>query len=100
IKVTDVSSGFVWLASTIGVGSATFTLFTFVAVCVISMSTGSSIGTMFTAFPIFYPAGVLIGADPTLLAGAIISGAVFGDNIAPISDTSIISASTQRSSRT
>lgn len=100
IKVTDVSSGFVWLASTIGVGSATFTLFTFVAVCVISMSTGSSIGTMFTAFPIFYPAGVLIGADPTLLAGAIISGAVFGDNIAPISDTTIISASTQRSART
>src|SRR5699024_11110823 len=60
------------------------------------MATGSSIGTMFTAFPIFYPAGVLLGADPAVLAGAIVSGAIFGDNLAPISDTTIISASTQR----
>src|SRR5699024_11816066 len=61
-----------------------------------AMATGSSIGTMFTAFPIFYPAGVLLGADPAMLAGAIVSGAIFGDNLAPISDTTIISASTQR----
>lgn len=100
ITVTGVSAGFVWLASTWGIGAVSFVLFTFLAVCVISMSTGSSIGTMFTAFPIFYPAGVVLGADPTLLAGALISGAVLGDNVAPISDTTIISASTQRSSRT
>lgn len=65
-------------------------------VCAISMSTGTSIGTLFTAFPIFYPAGVVLGADPLLLAGAILSGALFGDNLAPISDSTIVSASTQR----
>lgn len=96
IKDTDVSGGFVWLADSIGLSGTAFTVFTFVTVCLISMSTGSSIGTMFTAFPIFYPAGVLLGADPALLAGAIVSGAIFGDNLAPISDTTIISASTQR----
>jgi Na+/H+ antiporter NhaC len=95
IKETNVSGGFVWLAELLGVSGGTFTLFTFVAVCIISMSTASSIGTMFTAFPIFYPAGVLLGAEPAFLAGAIISGAIFGDNVAPISDTTVISSSTQ-----
>lgn len=96
IKATDVSGGFVWLAEILGVSGATLTLFTFLAVCALAMATGSSIGTMFTTFPIFYPAGVLMGADPAFLAGAIVSGAIFGDNLAPISDTTIISASTQR----
>lgn len=95
IQASNVSGGFVWLADLLGVGGGTFTLFTFVAVCVISMSTASSIGTMFTAFPIFYPAGVLLGADPAFLAAAILSGAIFGDNVAPISDTTVISSSTQ-----
>src|SRR5699024_10337945 len=36
-----------------------------------------------------------LGANPLLLVGAIISGGIFGDNMAPISDTTIISASTQ-----
>ncbi|MFF3057784.1 Na+/H+ antiporter NhaC family protein [Streptomyces sp. NPDC057909] len=95
IKETNVSGGFVWLAEFLGVDGGTFTLFTFVAVCIISMSTASSIGTMFTAFPIFYPAGVFLGAEPAFLAAAIISGAIFGDNVAPISDTTVISSSTQ-----
>jgi Na+/H+ antiporter NhaC len=96
IKDSNVSGGFVWIADQAGLSGAALTLFTFLACCLIAMATGSSIGTMFTAFPIFYPAGVLLGADPTLLAGAIVSGAIFGDNLAPISDTTIISASTQR----
>lgn len=96
IKDTDVSAGFVWIADQAGLSGAPLTLFTFAACCLIAMATGSSIGTMFTAFPIFYPAGVLLGADPAMLAGAIVSGAIFGDNLAPISDTTIISASTQR----
>ncbi|SEE81585.1 Na+/H+ antiporter NhaC family protein [Ruania alba] len=96
IKDSDVSGGFVWIADQAGMSGAVLTLFSFAACCLIAMATGSSIGTMFTAFPIFYPAGVLLGADPTMLAGAIVSGAIFGDNLAPISDTTIISASTQR----
>ncbi|WP_419866501.1 Na+/H+ antiporter NhaC family protein [Ornithinimicrobium cavernae] len=96
IKDTNVSSGFVWIADMVGLSGALLTLFTFVAVGLVAMATGSSIGTMFTAFPIFYPAGVLLGADPAFLAGAIVSGAILGDNLAPISDTTIISATNQR----
>jgi Na+/H+ antiporter NhaC len=95
IKATNISAGFVWLADSLGVDGGLFTAFTFLAVCVISTATGSSIGTMFTCFPIFYPAGVLLGCDPAILAGAIVSASIFGDNLAPISDTTIISAGTQ-----
>ncbi len=95
IKTTNISSGFVWLASSLGVSGGLFTAFTFFAVCVISTATGSSIGSMFTCFPIFYPAGVLLGGNAPMLAAAIVCGAIFGDNLAPISDTTIISAGTQ-----
>lgn len=95
IKSTNISSGFVWLADMLGVGGGLFTAFTFLAVCIIATATGSSIGTMFTCFPIFYPAGVLLGSNPAILAGALVSAAIFGDNLAPISDTTIISAGTQ-----
>ncbi|MBO7358324.1 MAG: Na+/H+ antiporter NhaC family protein [Clostridia bacterium] len=96
MKESGLSGGFVWLANKIGMHGGWFTAFVFFATCVISTATGSSIGTMFTAFPIFHPAGVALGASPALLAGAIVSGAIFGDNLAPISDTTIASASTQQ----
>lgn len=96
IKVTNISAGFVWLADLLGVNGGLFTAFTFFAICIIATATGSSIGSMFTCFPIFYPAGVLLGSDPAVLAGAIVSAAIFGDNLAPISDTTIISAGTQQ----
>lgn len=95
VKEANISAGFVWLADLIGVGGGVFCAFTFFAVCVIAMATGSSLGTMFICFPIFYPAGVLLGCEPAALAGAIVSGGIFGDNVAPISDTTIIPASTQ-----
>lgn len=96
IKVTGLSDGFVWIGGELGLSGSSISVFTFIAVGLMAMATGSSIGTMFTAFPIFFPAGVALGADPALLAGAIISGGILGDNVAPISDTTIISASTQR----
>ena len=96
VESTGVSEGFVWLASELGVGGDAFPAIVFVAACAMSMSTGTSLGTMFTAYPIFYPAGAALDAEPSLLAGAILSGALFGDSLAPISDTSIVSATTQR----
>ena len=95
IKAANISTGFVWLADKLQVNGGLFTAFTFFAVCVIACATGSSLGTMFTCFPIFYAAGILLGCSPAVLAGAIVSGGIFGDNLAPISDTTIISAGTQ-----
>ena len=96
MKQSGLSGGFVWLANRVGLKGGAFVAFVFFATCVVSTATGSSIGTMFTAFPIFYPAGILLGCSPMFLAGAIVSGAIFGDNLAPISDTTIASASTQQ----
>jgi Na+/H+ antiporter NhaC len=92
---TRVSSGFIWLASQIGIGGNLFVPVTFVLVCLVAAATGSSLGTLFTAFPVFFPAGIELGASSALLAGAILSGCLFGDNIAPISDSTIVSATTQ-----
>src|SRR5690606_42144611 len=49
--------------------------------------------SLLDALPI--SAGVVLGAHPALLLGAIYSGARFGDNIAPISDMTIASVTTQ-----
>lgn len=89
-----VAQGFVWLGDMIGLSGGGFTAFTFVATCIIATATGTSIGTMFTAFPILYPSGLLLGANPVFLAGAILS-----DNVGPISDTTIASVSTQTYTR-
>lgn len=96
IKLCGISGGFVWLANALRIHGGLFVAFTFFATCVVSTATGSSIGTMFIAFPIFYPAGLILGANEAFMAGCIVSGAIFGDNLAPISDTTIASASTQQ----
>ncbi|MDY5483859.1 MAG: Na+/H+ antiporter NhaC family protein [Clostridium sp.] len=96
IKQCGLSGGFAWIANAVGMKGGIFVAFTFLATCIVSTATGSSIGTMFIAFPIFYPAGILLGANEMMMAGSIVSGAIFGDNLAPISDTTIASASTQQ----
>lgn len=96
IKTCGLSSGFVWMANALQIHGGLFVAFTFLATCIVSTATGSSIGTMFIAFPIFYPAGLILGAGEMFMAGSIVSGAIFGDNLAPISDTTIASASTQQ----
>ncbi len=95
IKACDVSSGFVWLAYLLNFSGGAFAVFVFLAICIISSATGSSFAALFTGFPIFYPAGILLGCQPSIMAGMILAGAIFGDNLAPISDTTILSASTQ-----
>jgi len=90
-----VAQGFVWLGDSMGLHGGLFVVFAFIATSMISMSTGTSIGTLFSGFPILYPSGILLGAHPLYLAGAILSGAIFGDNVAPISDTTIASAASQ-----
>ena len=91
-----VAQGFVWLGYNIGMTGVFFVVFTFIACSIVATATGTSLGTVFTGFPIFYPAGLLLGADPVFMAGAILSGAMFGDKLSPISDSTIAAATTQR----
>ncbi len=96
MAVGNLAGGFVWLGSSIGMTGALFCGFTFLSGAIFGVATGTSVGTVVTLTPVLYPAGILLGANPLLLAGAIISGASFGDNLAPVSDTTIISASSQK----
>ena len=95
MKSGGIAGGFIWLGVETGVTGSAFCAFTFIATAVIATATGTSIGTIFATVPVFYAAGVQLGADPAMLAGAILSGAIFGDNLAPVSDVTVISASTQ-----
>lgn len=95
IKACNVSHGFVWLADNINLRGGTFAVFVFIATCIVSTATGSSFSALYSCFPIFYPAAVLLGCRPNIMAGLILAGAIFGDNLAPISDTTILSASAQ-----
>lgn len=95
MKSGGIAGGFVWLGAETGVTGAVFCTFTFIATAIIATATGTSIGTIFATVPVFFAAGVQLGADPAMMAGAILSGAIFGDNLAPVSDVTIISATTQ-----
>jgi len=99
MAVGNLAGGFVWIGDSIGMTRAVFCAFTFVASAVFGLATGTSVGTVVTFTPVLFPAGVLLGANPIFLAGAILSGASFGDNLAPVSDTTVISASSQKYSR-
>ncbi|SKA67591.1 Na+/H+ antiporter NhaC family protein [Desulfobaculum bizertense] len=87
--------GLLWLGMTTGAQGSVFVVMVFAAAALFALGTGTSTGTCIALAPVLYPAGCFLGADPALLATAILSGAAFGDNLAPISDTTIVSAFTQ-----
>ena len=87
--------GLVWAATALDVGAALFPAATFILAALLATGIGTGYGTAVAFTPLFFPAGVLLGANPVLVFGAILSGAVFGDNLAPVSDTTIVSAVTQ-----
>ncbi len=66
------------------------------AICMaVAFSIGSSWGTYAVVFPIAMPLAWAINPDPfymQLCFGAVLGGAVFGDQCSPISDTTILSS--------
>lgn len=95
LKSGHIVEGLVWLSVKLNVSGSGFTVAAFVFSAIFAMATGSGFGTISTMSFIIYPAGVLLGSHPAVLAGAILSGAAFGDNLAPVSDTTIIAATSQ-----
>ena len=55
--------------------------------CVVSLSTGSSWSTAGTVGVALIAIGTTLGLPAGLVAGAVISGAYFGDKMSPLSDT-------------
>lgn len=87
--------GLVWAGLKTGVSGSIFTALTFILSATFGTAVGTGYGTLVSFTMLMYPAGILMGCDPYVLIGAILSGSAFGDNLAPVSDTTIISATTQ-----
>lgn len=61
----------------------------------ISLSLGTSMGTIAAVAPIALGVSDAAGLDRALVLGAVIGGATFGDNLSLISDTAIVATRTQ-----
>lgn len=69
-------------------------LFASCGICaLISIMTGSSWTTIATVGVALVGIGTAQGYDPGWIAGAIISGAYFGDKVSPLSDTTVLASS-------
>lgn len=77
-----------------GLISPTYFYFSAFALCsIIGISIGSSLTTCATVGVAFMGMAAAFHADMAMTAGAIVSGAFFGDKMSPLSDTTGISAS-------
>ena len=67
----------------------------FVIAALISTAMGTSMGTIGALAPIAVGLSAQAGLDKALVAGVLLSGAMFGDNLSIISDTTIAATRTQ-----
>ncbi len=67
----------------------------FIIGCFISISMGTSMGTIATLAPIAVQISDKTGFSMAICIGAVVSGAMFGDNLSMISDTTIAAVRTQ-----
>lgn len=95
LRESGLIGSLVWSARMLGVDGGLYAVATFAVCAVFSTATGTSLGTLLICAPLLYPAAADLAADPAFTIGAVIAGATFGDNISPISDTTIASATTQ-----
>ncbi len=67
----------------------------FLAACFISMSIGTSVGTIVALAPVAIGLSGEMGADLAFMVSIVVGGAFFGDNLSFISDTTIASTQSQ-----
>ena len=67
----------------------------FLAACFISLSIGTSVGTVVALTPLAAGVAVQTGAPVAMVTAVVVGGSFFGDNLSFISDTTIIATQTQ-----
>ncbi len=95
LSASHVVQGMLWAASKINLSPGLVPLICFFISALLSTSTGSAASSVGTLTPIMVPMATAMGGHPGVVCGAILSGAAFGDNLAPVSDTTIASSLTQ-----
>lgn len=92
LRCSGMSDAIAGVALDMGVGPVMFTIITFLASALFATAAGTGFGTIVAGMSILYPAGCALGCNPALLAGMVVSGGAFGDNLAPVSDTTLAAA--------
>lgn len=64
----------------------------FVVCAIVGSAVGSAFTVMSTIGIAFFGIGVTLGVNPALVVGAIVSGAVFGDKMSPLSESTNLAA--------
>lgn len=85
-KVSGVIPAMVYYGLEI-INPSIFLPLTVIICCLVSLSTGSSWTTSATVGIALIGIGTAFGLHPGMVAGAVISGAYFGDKMSPLSDT-------------
>lgn len=67
----------------------------FLAACFISLSIGTSVGTIIALVPIAAGIAETTGTNTAFLTAVVVGGSFFGDNLSFISDTTVAATSTQ-----
>lgn len=67
----------------------------FVAACFVSLSIGTSVGTIVALTPVVTGLAAQMGADTAQMVAIVVGGAFFGDNLSFISDTTIAATMSQ-----
>ena len=67
----------------------------FIAACFISLSMGTSVGTIVALTPVAVGIAVQTGINTPFMVAIVVGGAMFGDNLSFISDTTIVATRTQ-----
>ena len=67
----------------------------FIAACFISLSIGTSVGTVVALVPVIAGIAEKTGMDMAFMTAIVVGGAFFGDNLSFISDTTIAATRTQ-----
>ena len=67
----------------------------FIAACFISLSIGTSVGTIVALTPVVTALAAKLNCDTAWLVAIVVGGAFFGDNLSFISDTTIAATQTQ-----
>ena len=67
----------------------------FIAACFVSIAMGTSVGTITLIVPIAVAVASVSGISLPLCIGSVVGGAMFGDNLSFISDTTIAACTTQ-----
>ena len=95
LRQSGLIQGLTWLVMKLGLSAGFLPLVAFLVCLLISTACGTSNGAIVAVLPVLLPVAASVGANPSVVVGAIVSGAIFGDNLAPISDTTISSSLTQ-----